>query len=215
MANDAVPRSGEVVDLDPQLKSWAAKPGPELRVIDHGFVHARQFVTDAELAASGGTGLRPSGIGLGRGASAAVEKVASSLMVVDPMTWVVATQDNGGAGFVNSAPHGRRGQLTLCESPFVLLQGDDIRVIREKGGLLLAARASRARVTVITSQGSFFALASRIHFRAGSAEVVLEGNPTIQSGHQHIKGMKPDALMKLNFHTATVTVSGAVSETRY
>jgi hypothetical protein len=214
LAHDAVPRSGEAADLDPRLKNWAAKPGPALRVVDHRSVEARLLVTDAELSVGGASVVKPSGTGLGRGTAGAVEKVAASLMLVDPVTWIAAA-NGAGSGFVQTSPHGRRRQLTLCDSPFVLLQGDDIRAIHDKSGQLLLARASRARVTIITPDGSFFALAARVHFRAGLAEVILEGNGTVQSGHQHIKAVKSGALIKLNFVTRIVTISDAVNETRF
>jgi hypothetical protein len=41
---------------------------------------------------------------------------------------------------------------------------------------------------------------------------VLEGDPTVQSGQQHIKGAKPDAIMVLDFAKRRVQVNGPVVE---
>lgn len=62
------------------------------------------------------------------------------------------------------------------------------------------------------ADGTFFGIAQRIHFRSGTTEVILEGDVTVQSGEQHIKGMKPDAIMRLDFKNRRVIVNGPVVE---
>lgn len=49
---------------------------------------------------------------------------------------------------------------------------------------------------------------SAMRFAVGWQEVLLEGDPTIVSGHQYIKGGKPDAMMRLDFKERVVVVSG-------
>lgn len=114
-----------------------------------------------------------------------------------------------------------RQRLVLCEQPYVLLFGENISFIEAPKGasqtrtLQIACASRVAKITVITPDGTFFGLAERIHFHAPLQEVILEGNPTVQSGHQHIKSDKPDALMRLNFVSRTVTLEGKAKETRF
>ena len=107
-----------------------------------------------------------------------------------------------------------RRQLAINEFPFVLLQGEDLIYLNQdqQPWPKIARAANRSKVTVITPDGTFFGIAQRIHFRSGSSEVILEGDPTVQSGQQHIKGTKPDTIMKLDFAKRRVTMNGPVIE---
>ena len=104
-------------------------------------------------------------------------------------------------------------QLVLCESPFVVLEGQDIRFTRDgKNGPVRIAKAKESTVTVITPDGSFSARATCVHFRGPSQEVLLEHLYNVRSGEQQMFSKAKDFgnLTKLNFVTRTVSFDGPV-----
>jgi len=115
---------------------------------------------------------------------------------------------------------GVQRRITLSTRPLVLLQGDVVSFApHENGDAPYLAQASTlvtlANVSITTQDGTIFAMAQRIHFRGPSSEIILEGNPIVKFGHQEIKAARPNALMKLNFATRTVTVSSRAIETKF
>ena len=110
-------------------------------------------------------------------------------------------------------------RIELSSSPLMVLEGDDVRVARQRKrdmpSLALASTSTTmAKATIVTPQGTIFAAAQRIHYRGPSSELVLEGNPIMRFGPQEVKSARPDALMKLNFVTRTVSVSSRAIETK-
>ncbi len=187
----------------PDLKQWAALPGPMLEVQANRLVSRSLFITDAEL---------PKGSPKARRAGSGITGRAGDLMGM--VTYLLAIAAGSSTDGTLGSIDDTRRQLALNEFPFVLLQGEDLVYVKqEKQEWPLLARASnRSKVTVITKDGTFFGIAQRIHFRRNSSEIVLEGDPTVQSGEQHIKGAKPDALMILDFAKRRVLVNGPVVE---
>jgi len=183
----------------PDLKQWAALPGPMLEVQENKLVSRSLFIRDEEL---------PKGSPKARRASSGITGRAGDVMGMFTSLLAIAagTHTEGNLGSIDDT----RRQLAVNEFPFVLLQGEKlVYVKKDKQPWPVMARASeRSKVTVITKDGTFFGIAQHIHFRSNSSEVVLEGDPTVQSGQQHIKGVRPDALMILDFSMRRVLVNG-------
>jgi len=201
----------------PDLKQWAARPGPMLEVRTVGAMPASLFIRDDELpgdktkiASRPGTDMR------GR-AGSFVGMISTLLAITDASTRGFLEDGDGDMGILDDMP-GRaeddRRQLALSEFPFVLLQGEELRYLDdgEEHWPKLARADKRSKVTVITKDGTFIGIARRIHFRSSSTEVILEGDPTVQSGQQHLKGARTDAVMRLDFKKRLVTVNGPVVE---
>ena len=143
---------------------------------------------------------------MGKGASALVDGVTETLIWIDPFTW--ATKND-----MNMEATRPKRQLVLCEAPFVVLQGDDIRYTREgKNGPVRLAKAKNARVTIITPDGRSSASAGFIHYRGPSQEVVLEKDQSLQTRSQYLRPWKSKQgmLMKLDFVNRTVSCDGVV-----
>jgi hypothetical protein len=187
----------------PDLKQWAALPGPMLEVQPGRLVSRSLFITDAEL---------PKGSPKAKRASSGLTGRAGDLMgmVTSLLAIAAGTHTEGKLGSIDDT----RRQLAVNEFPFVLLQGEDLIYLKQgkQAWPRLARADKRSKITVITKDGTFFGIAQRIHFRGSSSEVVLEGDPTVQSGQQHIKGAKPDAIMILDFAKRRVLVNGPVVE---
>jgi hypothetical protein len=202
---------------DPQLKAWAAKPGPQIMINDQARVPRSLLVQDAELTTHGRILQVTSKDSLAQqGSTTAMNSVAKMLALSDLTTQLVAGANSNTPLSPWPSKHKKRREILLSTSPYALLQAAEIAYSTREGQPPKLLRASGgAKLTVITPEGMFFALASRIHLRGDGAELLLEGNPTVQSGQQHIKAEKPGALMKLNFAARTVTVEGKARETRF
>ncbi len=187
----------------PDLKQWAARPGPMLEVQGGRLVSRSLFITDAELPKDSPKAKRPSSGWSGRAGD--LMGMVTSLLAI-----AAGSTSDSKLGSIDDT----RRQLAVNEFPFVLLQGEELVYVKQdKQAWPRLARADRrSKITVITKDGTFFGIAQHIHFRSSSSEVVLEGDPTIQSGQQHIKGTKPDALMILDFAKRRVLVNGPVVE---
>lgn len=196
-----------------QLKEWARKPGPQLRVVSHTSLFSKQLlVSDAELsAATGGAQASRPKAGLGFRFGQAVSSLTTMpLNLYYPMIKGLAGSDRELVEPMKPKQDNARRQLVVCENPFVLLQGEDLVFFKSGNpeSIAMARASTGAKVTVITPDGTFFGIARRIHFRRGQQEILLEGDPTVVSGHQYIKGGKPDAMMSLDFKERVVIVSG-------
>jgi hypothetical protein len=197
----AQPLSSEPLDFlpFPDLKQWAALPGPILEVQENRLVSRSLFIRDEEL---------PKGSPKARRASSGITGRAGDVMgmLTSLLAIAAGSHTDGNLGSIDDT----RRQLAINEFPFVLLQGENlVYVKKDKQSWPMLARASeRSKVTVITKDGTFFGIARRIHFRSSTSEVVLEGDPTVQSGQQHIKGTRADALMILDFSKRRVLVNG-------
>ena len=187
----------------PDLKQWAALPGPMLEVQGGKAIPRTLFIRDDELAKGSSKARRPSS-GLTGRAGDLMGMVTSLLAIAAGST----TDDK--LGSIDDT----RRQLAVNEFPFVLLQGEKLVYVKQDKQTWprLARADKRGKVTVITKDGTFFGIAQHIHFRSSSSEIVLEGDPTVQSGQQHIKGAKPDAIMVLDFAKRRVLVNGPVVE---
>lgn len=192
-----------------QHKEWAAKPGPKLTVMERQNIPRSLLITEAELSdANGGMDAPRPGNLVGKSASAAVDGLTHTLNWVDPFTWVTGNS-------MGVEPTKPRRRLVLCESPYVLLEGDSIRFKRSgKNGPVLLAHATHAAVTVITSEGPVTAKAKNIHYRGPSLEVLLDHPYVVSSGSENLMPTKNNSFMKLNFKMGTVSCSGAVEGAR-
>lgn len=193
-----------------QLKEWERKAGPKLKVRENQPIPASMWITDAELSsANGGRNAPRPGTLVGKGASAVADGLTYTLAWVDPVTWIVDDS-------LRMKPSTPQRQLILRESPFVMLQADEIRYTREgKDGPVRLARAKNARVTIITPDGSYRIFASSIHYRGTAAdEVLLEKPESIRTATQTLGPKKRDEWMRLNFVKRTVTCSGKVEDWR-
>ena len=191
---------------DAKLKEWAAKPGPRLAVSEYQPLSSALLITDEEFKGSK-SAARP-GTLVGKGASALVDGVTYTLTWIDPFTWV-----SGNAMGVKPTKPNRR--LILCESPFVMLEADDLRYTRDgKSGAIRLARATNAKVTVISPDGPYFARAMHVHYRGPSQEVVLTLACIIYTGSQRLRPVQEGSLIRLNFVKRRVSCSGAVLDDR-
>lgn len=188
-----------------QLKHWAARPGPTLTIIENQFISPDLRVSDDRF------GHRKNaphpGTLVGKGASAIVDGITETLIWVDPFTWV--SQNSMGM----SATRPLR-QLVICESPFVMLEGQDICYYRHGKSLQIAdAKVTNGTVTVITPEGRFSGRAGCIHYRGPSNQVLLEQPYGISSDKQRFypAKMKSGVLMKLDFVKRIVTCNGPVT----
>lgn len=190
------------------LREWAVRPGPSFKVYEHVAMGQEALVTDDELK---GALIAPRPARLGNAARTAANGLSGLLAVTDLMTAAMAQDFTG----LPSASRGEdRCQLVLCEKPFILLQGLDL-VYRADGNpkQVVVARASKcARITVITPDGSFFALANRIHYDHTRSEILLEGQPSLHSGDQWIKSAHLHGWMKLDVSHKSVALNGAAAE---
>jgi len=206
-AHDSITKRDEPLARLPnrQLKALAAKPLPKISALEKQAISPLGRITDAELAAAnGGRDAPRPGTIVGKGASALVDGMTYTLTWVDPFTWV----SRNSLGIEPTKP---LRQLILCESPFVVIEGQYIRFTREgNNGPVRLAKATNAKLTVITPEGSYFARAQNIHFRGPSQEVLLENPYTVVTGTQSVERVNPDSLMKLNFLKHQVSCSGAV-----
>ena len=199
----------------PDLKQWAARPGPLLEVQAEKTIPRTLFIRDDELTKNASKAPRPS-LSM-RGKAGNIVGFVSKLLAITDATSRVMLEQGNDAQIMDDIPgstEDQRRQLAINEFPFVLLQGEDLVYLKQdqQPWPRIARASTRSKVTVITPDGTFFGIAQRIHFRAGSSEVILEGDPTVQSGQQHIKGTKPDSIMKLDFAKRRVTVNGPVIE---
>lgn len=187
----------------PDLKQWAARPGPMLEVQGGKAILRSLFIRDEELPKGSPKAKRPSSGLTGRAGD--LMGMVTSLLAI-----AAGTTSDDKLGSIDDT----RRQLAVNEFPFVLLQGDDLVYVKQDKQTWprLARASNRCKVTVITKDGTFFGIAQRIYFRSSSSEVVLEGDPTVQSGQQHIKGAKADAVMLLDFAKRRVVVNGPVVE---
>jgi len=205
--HDSVTKRDEPLNRlpDAKLKAWAAKPLPRIAVLEHQGLSKSLLVTDAELSASnGGRNASRPGTFVGKGASALVDGVTYTLTWVDPFTWISGNT-------LDMEPTKPKRRLVLCESPFVMIEAEDIRFVPEgKTGGVRLAKASNATVTVITPEGSFFARAQHIHYRGPSQEVLLEQPWGVYSGTQNLVPAKPGSTMRLNFVKRGVSSAGGV-----
>lgn len=201
----------------PDLKQWAARPGPLLEVRTVRAMPASLFIRDDELPGDKTQNASRPGTDMRGRAGSFVGMISTLLAITDASTRSFLEEGNGDMGLLYNMP-GRaeddRRQLALSEFPFVLLQGEELRYLGDgkESWPALARADQRSKVTIITPDGTFIGIARRIHFRSSSTEVILEGDPTVQSGQQHIKGARADAVMRLDFKKRRVTVSGPVVE---
>lgn len=187
----------------PDLKQWAALPGPMLEVQGGKAIPRSLIIRDDEIPKGSPKGKRPSS-GLSGRAGDLMGMVTSLLAIA-----AGSTPDDK-LGSIDD----KRRQLALNEFPFVLLQGEDLVYVKQdkQPWPTLARASNRSKITVITKDGTFFGIAQHIYFRSSTSEVILIGDPTVQSGQQHIKGAKADAVMILDFAKRRALVNGPVVE---
>ncbi|MBE2282997.1 MAG: hypothetical protein IAE77_06020 [Prosthecobacter sp.] len=213
------PLAGHTLDYlpHPDLKQWAARPGPRLEVQTGKSVSASLYVRDDELPAKAARKAPRPGSGMKGRAGRLIGQISVLLAASDAVTrdlWFSNSEDDQILDEVPGEFDDKRRQLALNEFPFVLLQGEELLYLGNDEELwpVLARADTHSKVTIITPDGTFFGIARRIHYRRGSSELVLEGDPTVQSGEQHIKGAKEDTVMRLDFKKRRVTASGPVVE---
>lgn len=198
----------------PDLKQWASRPGPMLEVQTVKMIPTSLFVRDEELPKQLAHKAPRPGTNLKGRAGHIVGQISALLAASDAATRDIFLSQSSDDGILDEVPEfdDKRRQLALNEFPFTLLQGEELLYIaKDKQPWPQIARADkRSKVTIITADGTYFGIAQRIHFRSSSSEVILEGNPTVQSGQQHIKGERPDTIMRIDFSKRRVFVNGPV-----
>jgi|GEM_PF-1140057 len=209
------PLVGQPLDYlpHPDLQQWAARPGPLLEVRMGTPISASLRVTDAELSAASARRAPRPGAGWRGRAGTLVGQISTLLAATDTATRDLFLSNSKEIGILDEVPGeyaDKRRQLALNEFPFVLLQGERLDYVRASSGPWpeMALAETHGKVTVITKNGTFFGIAQRISFRRGKGVVLLEGDPTVQSGQQHIKGVKPGTLMLLDYTKGVVMVTG-------
>jgi len=192
-----------------QLKAWSRLPGPELKWKSHSIIPSALRVSEQEVSQeSGGTALKPPGTLVGKGASLLVDGLTWSLELIDPVTWMFWNTE-----YVRNGPSKALPMLVISESPFVLLHGETIRVVRDPvTKRILNVRATRAGVTIITPEGKVEATAAHIHYRSPSTRLLLEGSPTVIQHERRLRPEKYDQLLMLDFAKNEVQASGALPD---
>ena len=205
-----------------QLRAWAAKPGPMLAVEENRGIPSEGMLQEVELAdaklaappkGSVGDGLAKVGAGV---SGLVLGTALIGLFAGAGMSGAVPGEPNVKFAYGGGPNKETRAHLVLSESPFVILLGEEVLYHAEGNPeqVTKACASKHAKVMVITPEGSYFALARRIHYRRNSKLIVLEGEPMVQSGPQSIQTAKPDAVMTLNVATKTVGVSGTAKRGR-
>lgn len=209
------PLVGQPLDYlpHPDLQQWAARPGPLLEVRMSQRISPNLRVTDAALSAAEAHRAPRPGSGLRGRAGALVGQISTLLAATDTATRDLLLSNSKESTILDEVPGeyaDKRRQLALNEFPFVLLQGERLDYVSAKSGPWpeMALAETHSKVTIITKNGTFFGIAQRISFHRGTGMVLLEGDPTVQSGQQHIKGTKPGTLMLLDYTKGVVMVSG-------
>lgn len=187
----------------PDLKQWAARPGPMLEVQGGKSIPRSLFIRDDELPKGSPKGKRP-GSGL-TGRAGDIMGMVTSLLAI-----AAGTHSDAKLGSIDDT----RRQLAINEFPFVLLQGENLVYVKvdQQPWPRLARASNRSKVTIITPDGTYFGIADHIYFRSSKPQVVLEGDPTVQSGAQHIKSARAGAVMLVDFSKRRVLVDGPVVE---
>ncbi|MBB5030870.1 hypothetical protein [Prosthecobacter vanneervenii] len=185
-----------------QLRGWASRPASPFSVISSQPVPLSRLIGDEELVkASGGQDAPYPGSLVGKGASALVDGVAGVFLAIDPLGW----SDEDIKLDMNQF---RRRQLVLCESPYVVLQGTDLRFTRDgKKGPVRLAKAKYAVVSVITEEGSYSAAAKVIHYRGPSEELILETPYRLFSGYKNRLKLPVPAGTKITLNYVKRTLS--------
>ncbi len=196
-----------------QLKAWERKDAPKLKVRENQPIPASMWISDAELSsANGGRNATRPGTLVGKGASAVVDGLTYTLAWVDPVTWIV--DDSW-----RMKPSTPRRRLVLRESPFVLVESNEIRYTREgKDGPVRLARAQNAWITVISPAGSYEFHAESVHYRAPADELLLKPAHRFQIQRKEMFGtqsLEPAAggqvtWMKLDFVKGILSCAGKV-----
>lgn len=185
-----------------QLRSWASRPAKPFVIIASQPVPVSRLIGDEELAVARGVqdAAYPGSL-LGKGASALVDGVSGTLQAIDPMSW-------GSDGIKADGGQDRRRQLVLCESPYVVLQGKELRLTRDgKKGPVRLAKAKDAVVSVITEDGSYSAAARVIHYRGPSEELILETPYRLFSGYKNRLKLPVPAGTKITLNYVKRTLS--------
>jgi hypothetical protein len=179
---------------DTRLKEWAEKPLPQIAILPRQEDSTALLVSDEEVSPKrGGKDAPKPGTIIGKGASALVDGVTYTLTWADPFTWVSGNT-------LGMEPTKPRRRLVVSESPFVMIEAHEIRYVSErKTGNVRLAKASNAKVTVITPDGAFTAHAGNIHYRGPSQEMLLEQPCRAYSETQNLSPAGPDSFMRLNF----------------
>ncbi len=193
------------------LRDWAARPGPPLKVYEHVVMGQEVLVTDDELK---GALIAPKPTTRLRSAAQTAANGLSGLLAAADFSMLFMLSGEDYSILPEDRQRDDRRQLVLCERPFILLQGLDL-VYRADGNPkhVVVARASKcARITVITPEGSYFALANRIHYDHTRSEILLEGQPSLHSGNQWTKSAHLNGWMKLNVGHKSVAINGSAAE---
>lgn len=205
--HDSVTKRDEPLNRvpDPRLKEWAAKQLPRIAILPGPPDTAGLHVTEEEVSArQGGRSAAKPGTMVGKGASALVDGITYALTWADPFTWVSGNS-------LDMKPTKPDRRLVLCQSPFVMIEAQEIRFVSAgKAGGVRLARASNAKVSVITPEGAMVARARYIHYRGPSEEVVLETPFGVYSETQNLLPARPGSLMRLNFVKRGVSSPGGV-----
>jgi hypothetical protein len=208
VASKMISKAGEPLKLSKpldhlptdQLREWARRPGPKLSVVQTGSIRSNSLIQDAELVGARQATRKPRS--LLSGAADATEFLAALIAITDAGTFAMMDTEPT----FSTVDQELRKQLIISESPFILLQGRELPFSVATAGKPAVARARySAKLSWIGPEGLCFALANRIHFRAGSDEIILEGMPGVASGGQYVRGQ---TLMSLNVRTRVLRVVG-------
>lgn len=204
-----------------ELRKWASKPGPPMSIntgnsVNRGLLFAESDFAGALRAPRPGSSL---GHGAQQGVSSVLQSLSTLLAMTDGMMLGMIHEEGNGpiASFEGSGSDlDKRRQLVLSESPFVILQGEEVwfRFAADKKTVATAMASGRAKVTVITPQGTYFAIARKAHWHGFDQPLVLEGNPYVQTGSQALSVERADELVALDVKTRTISASGPVKESR-
>ncbi len=192
----------------PQIEKWSEKMLPKLKVSENQPISPAMRIEDAELAwTKGGRNAPRPGTVVGKGVSAAVDGLTYTLAWVDPVTWVL---EDGW----RVSPSTPRRQLVICQSPYVVLQAQNLRFTREgKDGPVKLAKARNALVRVIAPGGSYSIWATEIHYRGPAQEMLLVGTGQIFTPQMKvIEPAERDAWVKLNFVKHVLAFDGKMKE---
>ena len=98
--------------------------------------------------------------------------------------------------------------LVISNSPYIEISAPNLKYSTRGGRPDLALASGGARITVITPKGSYFAMASKLHYRVSSNAVILEGSPLIKTGTRYYATKSQGTLLRIDLRNNHFSANG-------
>ena len=219
--NDVVIRLGDKSQPPKELRKWAAIPLPASEVMIDSRLSRASLVTEADLGsdarqASHRGAHEVNAFGLVHDAlllAALTDPIGMSLMANSS-----SNSTTGEKSITNAAPHeaftsrsnssDRKRCLVISSSPYIEISAPNLKYTTMAGKPTLALASGGARITVITPQGSYYAISSKLHYRASDNAVILEGSPLIKTGTRYYAAKTQTTLLRIDLRNNHFSANG-------